>query len=136
MTTIACTPKVMASDSHASDENGVCNVTKMWRMNGGVLGFSGTFAHGYRFYEWLKDHKKGDAPDIEGSVFLFVDGKTIWCYDGTSTPYPIDDKFAAIGSGGMAAMACMHVGCDPSQAVKIASKVDPMTGGKIKTLEV
>ena len=125
----------MAADSWATDANGIASVTKIWRFGDGVLGFAGTFAQGYQFVRWL-ECKRGDPPDIEGSAFLFIDGKQIWCYDGCPDPYPLDDKFAAIGSGGMAAMACMHLGCAPDQAVRVAAKVDPNTGGKIKTMEV
>lgn len=136
MTTIACTPRVMASDSQATDENGISHVTKMWEVGNGVLGFAGTFHAGYKLYQWLLAGQAGDPPDMKDSVALFIDGRQIWCFDGVTSPYPIDDKNAAIGSGAMAARACMLVGCSPEQSVKIAAKVDPYTGGKIKVLEV
>lgn len=43
---------------------------------------------------------------------------------------------SAIGSGGDFAMAAMMGGADAREAVKIASKLDPYTGGKIRVIKV
>lgn len=48
--------------------------------------------------------------------------------DTTCVMIRIDDDFAAIGSGANAALAAMHCGRSPSEAVKIACKVDMNSG--------
>ena len=136
MTTIACTQGVMAADSYASDSDGVCSVVKIWKVPDGVIGITGVMATGYQFFKWLSDCRRGDPPDMTGTTALLITGTQIWCYDETTDPYPIDDPYAAIGSGSMAALACMQLGHGPKEAVRIAAKIDPYTGGKIRVLEV
>lgn len=48
---------------------------------------------------------------------------------------PVKGKIA-LGSGSVAAMGAMLAGADAKTAVKIASKLDPYTGGKIDVVKV
>lgn len=128
MTTIACTPRHMASDSLLLDDT-IAHTRKMWRCNGGILGAAGSGGVGYRLAMYLNG--TGKAPQMDEEAALWIDGKAIWLFDESVHPYPISDPFAALGTGTMAALAAMHLGQTPRQAVKVASKVDPNTGGKI-----
>jgi hypothetical protein len=77
-----------------------------------------------------------DEPAMEGESALWIDGRAIWLFDESVHPYPLNDPFAAIGSGAMAALAAMHLGSNPRQAVKVAAKVDPSTGGSVHWMGV
>lgn len=62
---------------------------------------------------------------------LILNKAGIWVYDAHPEPYKVKDKFAAIGSGAQAALAAMYLEQSPKNAVRIAAKVDPLTGGRI-----
>lgn len=51
-------------------------------------------------------------------------------------PDLIQDPFYAVGSGRKEALAVMHHGGSAIEAVRIAAKIDPYTGGKITTMSL
>ena len=126
----------MAADSYASDSSGVCSVVKIWKVPDGVIATAGVMATGHKFYQWMADCRRGEPPDMTDTSALLITGTQILHFDQVPDPYPIDDPFAAIGTGSMAALACMQLGHSPKEAVRIAAKIDPYTGGKIRVLEV
>lgn len=133
MTTICCTRSGMAADSMASDGSTRCDITKIRRMRGGLVGIAGDVALANHFLLWFKEGAKGE-PTFNmknvGALYLAKDGK-IWVYDGYYVPYEVHGEFAAIGGGGQAALAALHMGASPARAVEIASRIHPGTGGKI-----
>lgn len=135
MTTIACTPVTMSSDSWAMDDT-VCSVRKIFRTSVGIVGCSGVASVGPQFVSWLDGGQRGPIPDMEGSDALLIDGVSIWCFSGSVSPIELLDPFTAIGCGAMAALGAMYAGQTPKQAVKIAAKINPHTGGAIRTLSI
>ena len=135
MTTIACTCSEIASDSQASDDT-ICHVKKLFRVPGGILGFSGVASSGPRLAYWLINERRGDPPDMDGTNAVLITGVDIYLFDESPHPYSLEDKFAALGTGSMAALSAMHCGKTPAEAVKIAAKIDPFTGGKIRTMVI
>lgn len=47
-----------------------------------------------------------------------------------------DGPFMAIGSGAQGAMVALHLGLSPREAVRIASRVDPNSGGRVRSLSL
>jgi len=131
MTTIAVDLNEMASDSMASDEVTMSSVTKSWRVHGTLVGVAGTYSNCVQFIGWLKGKQEGDPPSMEGVCAVVLKPDGLWMYDDHINPYRLKDKFVAIGSGAQAAMAAMHLGCTPREAVRVAAKIDPSTGGRI-----
>ena len=128
----------MAADTMAADDVGAkCNVTKISRIDGALVGTAGDFPRCSEFIAWLRAGKPGDdLPKMKNVVALVLDKSGIHAYDGSCTPYKIIDPFAAVGSGDMAALAAMHMGASPKEAVRVAAKVDSHTGGRVQSLKL
>lgn len=134
MTTIALRDGVMASDTRMM--RGQCivgnNAQKIWRTSFGIVGICGEFADSYQV------EKLGDlslVPDLKRNentsfLVLYNDGQII-IIEGNGYHH-IREPFCAIGSGGEAARAAMHMGADAVQAVEIAMLLDPATGGQVR----
>jgi 20S proteasome alpha/beta subunit len=73
---------------------------------------------------------------MAGVVALALTARGIMVYEYSPEPYLISDKFCAIGSGAQAALAVMHMGYTTREAVKVAAKIDPYTGGRVRTLKL
>lgn len=132
MTTIVCNMEEMAVDSLCTDSATKCSVTKMFRVGETLVGVAGVYADCKHFINWLTEGGDPDeTPDMEGVAALVLTKKGIYLYDSHPTPFKVDGKFAAIGSGSQAALAAMYYGASPRDAVKMAAKVDPHTGGRI-----
>lgn len=137
MTTIVCNREEMAADSLLSGASRAMT-TKIHRTKHGIIGAAGHWAECNAFIQWFaKGDENAKPPNMdEVSVLLLTNSGKILCYDGYHIPYELKDKYAAIGSGEYAAMAAMYCGKTPKEAVKIASLVDSLTGGPIKSLKI
>lgn len=137
MTTIAVKDGVMASDSRAvSDHIHQGNFTKIYRAGSALIGFAGRATTGLDFVAWYKagaKRKKFPASCDEDDWYaLVLTGSGCFMYEGSPTALQAGNP-AAIGSGSQFAIGAMLAGCDPKEAVKIASRADPFTGGRIVT---
>lgn len=123
----------MASDSLASDGATSTAVQKIWRIRKQLIGVAGAYSDCCAFITWLKDGADpDDAPeDFTDVGALVLNEGGIWVYDGHPMPYKVKDGFCAVGSGAQAAMAGLHLGLAPKEAVRVAAKIDPATGGRI-----
>lgn len=142
MTTIAANKTEMAADSkitmEASTDTRHFTTSKMVVKDGDILGAAGDSHWGELFFKWYGSRKKKpqfpkDA-DFEALV-LTKDGK-LFHYDETLARNSVNDNYFAIGSGGMAALAGLHLGLDPTAAVDLASRVDPYTGPPVITIRL
>ena len=143
MTTIVADRCGMASDSLMSDDKAAtsASVPKFWRIKGWLIGGAGSFADVIKVIDELKGQKTDPAitlrevdvkiKDVD-LLLLSPSGKLYMSEDGSS-PLPISDGFAAIGSGAQGALVAMHLGTTPAEAVRAVKKVDPSTGGRIIT---
>lgn len=125
MTTIAARDGIMAADSQCSGDY-VLRVRKIHRLpDGSLVAGCGTSAAVYAAIQWAASGRQGDPPDIDGSRLLFLrqDG-SLWLADGRFPEFPLADKFAAIGSGSMAAQTAMRLGQSAIEAVRTACQVD------------
>lgn len=130
MTTIAWDGKTLASDSQMTGSYiEQKNVSKIIRKGGDYYGIAGRLSEGKSFVEGEID-KLSDETEL---LIVNAKGKCVW--KGRHASEPMPDK-TAIGSGANFAMGAMLAGASAVEAVKIASKLDISTGGKIQSKRV
>ncbi|MBL8644021.1 MAG: hypothetical protein JNK21_08800 [Rhodospirillaceae bacterium] len=135
MTTIATDGKVMAADSRLTgDYIDQFNSTKLYAVNGEIVGTCGTASEGLAYIQWLQDSKA--APKLSDKFeALHLTRGGIFSVDRNLVRIRVA-KVSAIGSGCGYAMGAMLAGASPGKAVQIAAKLDPHTGGKIVTMKL
>ena len=137
MTTIATDGKTLSSDSQMT--GGFIeqmDMVKIFQLEDCIVGIAGGVAEAMVFVDWLKSETKDEKPEL-GDIFdalVMYKNKVIW-YGGRLVPVKVG-ALNAIGSGADHAMGAMMAGATPKEAVAIAKKLDPHTGGKIRTLEL
>lgn len=142
MTTIAFDGKTIAGDSRITYENEIVGdydtkVSLIDRANY-VFGFAGTRSMKNAAERWImggctKDNHPKDG-DWSALVMHVYGNQQCMLYTNT-TPYGayVQAPFA-IGSGDKYAVAAMHCGKTAAEAVSIAAKLDPFTGGEVISL--
>lgn len=139
MTTIAFDGKTLAADSQATDGSVRSTVRKLRKVHDRwLVGMAGTMCRAELGVQTIVDADPEAGPEalkgveIDECGLLIVDGKTgdVWVYEGAS-PYEVLDDFVAIGNGAQAALAAMMLGKGACEAVSVASKIDPHTGGEV-----
>jgi hypothetical protein len=136
MTTIAAslTHKEIAADSMCSGEDSFYLVEKLRKGKVSVYGAAGDWDKILKFYDALT---KGGELDSECDVeVLELRSDGLWVYEGTIIPAKLKNSFYAIGTGAGYAMAAMHLGKSPREAVEIAALYDPGTRGPIDVLKL
>lgn len=113
----------------------MCEVSKARKVGKGIVGAAGDWDDVLRFWEVLQGKPLKDAgltgdSEMEG-IEIHPDG--IFLYTASGKRFAIQDQFYAIGSGGPYAIGAMAMGATPEEAVALASRFDPATGGKIET---
>lgn len=147
MTTIAARAGCIAADSRETwtSEDGGSRIhlcKKLFRKRVGkgakahdvVIGTAGESAPGMLYVDWYgSGHPPPPQLLAEGADFtiLLLKPKGIYVADAYCREVPILEKFFAVGSGAVAALAAMHCGKSAREAVSIASRIDPYTGGRI-----
>lgn len=142
MTTIAYRDGVLAADTQTSIHDG-CVITpdkskKILRLSdGSLIAGSGIKRQISDFAKWCET-KVGEKPDTEESTIIRIslDGGVI-VYDGKTDERDVTGcPFYAVGSGAAAALGAMYAGARADQAVEIAMKVDPWTGGEVDVVRL
>jgi len=134
MTTIAYRDGIMAADSRVS--LGEWTVPWCWRKierlpDGRLCGFSGNPYKQKAFVEWLIDPSLA-RPDLgDDSKAIVVDKARLARFYQYAGEADFDGPFFATGCGAIPALAAMHAGAGAAEAVRIASLLDPYTGGDI-----
>ena len=139
VTTIVCNKSTMSADSQITAGDHKTAATKLFRRNGDIIGVAGDFAAALLFVEWwcgVVSEEYPDPPDMKDVEALVLSHTGIYLFCGSAVPIKITHPFAAIGSGAAAALGAMHMGATPQQAIKVASRVDPYTGGRIKSMKL
>lgn len=131
MTTVAASIKFreIAADSRCSDDSGHYLVHKLRTGQDYARGAAGEWTKCLKWHELMeKGGEADDDLDVEG-IELRPDG--IWVFEGIISGAKIKNEFFAIGSGAPYAIAAMHLGLSPREAVELAALYDPGTGGEI-----
>lgn len=137
MTTIAADRGMLAGDQKCTDDDKSFRTRKIRKVGEALVGAAGTGPAIGKFFRWLESGKQEEPPKFakdDELAALVVTPDGLFVYDTSCTPEEILDDFYAVGSGAQAALAAMHLGCQPDQAVAIACKVDNNTGGQVDLL--
>ena len=130
MTTIAWDGETLAADGQVTSSFiGQNDSKKIFTKGGKVFAFCGTYSEGYGFL------KRGQPIECDTIVLEFGDKSGIAIYHEKNGSHPIKAPYA-IGSGCDFAMGAMLAGCNAVDAVKIAAKLDPYTGGRINSKKI
>lgn len=136
MTTVAAKVSTgeIAADSMVSGDDSFYLVEKLRNGKNSVYGACGDWDKILKFYSVLESGGDLDS-DMDVTVLeLRHDG--IWIYESTIIPARIKNDFWAIGTGANYAIAAMHLGLSPSEAVKIACQYDTSSREPIDILEL
>lgn len=148
MTTIAFRDGIIAADSRETWESdaggasmGTCEklfVKRVGRRDV-VIGTAGGSYAGMVFVDWFGSG--GAIPEIlshldlaEDFDALVIDRGEAYTANHLCRLVKTTDRFVALGSGRKAALAAMYCGKSAKDAVAIAAKVDPYTGGRIVSI--
>lgn len=134
MTTIAWDGTTVAYDSLMVSGTSVASETaEKATRDGRLLAVgAGDAAVVRAFCRWLVlDEDEPDIEDVNFCVFFF-DGASAWQYNSSKHPLPLCVPDAA-GTGMETALAAMHMGKTAREALRLASKLDTCTGGRIRT---
>lgn len=136
MTTIATDGQSMAGDGQSQSRGTVVNHTraKIRRLqNGSIVGGCGDMHDTTAWADWLDGGKVGDCPiqtEEFGGLILKIDGSVLMV-DHKGRECSVEAP-CAVGSGMDLAIGAMMAGATPGEAVNIACKRDPHSGGRIK----
>jgi hypothetical protein len=124
MTTIAAKASTgeIAADSMVSGDDSFYLVEKLRRGQESVYGGCGDWDKLLKFYNSLESGADLDSDTDVTVLELRSDG--IWIYESTIIPAKIKNDFWAIGTGANFAIAAMHLGLTPAEAVKLACLYD------------
>lgn len=136
MTTVACNRKYMAAESMGASGNlKLTGDRKLFRgPEGSVLGVAGVYTKALALAKWICGGLDNPPDDLDEAWVLQLRHDGIWMYEQTAVPFEIHNPFIAMGSGGDFAIGAMAAGADPFDAVKVATKYDVFSGGKIITM--
>ena len=140
MTTIAARVSTgeIAADSMVSGDDSFYLVEKLRRGKNSVYGACGDWDKCLKMLQVLESGGELDS-DIDVTVLeLRSDGKDngLWVYEGTIIPARIKNDFWAIGTGANYAIAAMHLGASPTEAVKIACLYDTSSHEPVDTMRL
>ena len=124
MTTTAAkfSTKEIAADSMVSGDDSFYLVEKLRRGKESIYGGCGDWDKLLKFYQAIESGGELDSDCDVTILELRHDG--IWIYEGCIIPARIKNDFWAIGTGAGYAIAAMHLGMTPQEAVAIACLYD------------
>ena len=124
MTTIAAKASTgeIAADSMVSGDDSFYLVEKLRKGQESIYGGCGDWDKLLKFYNSLESGADLDSDTDVTVLELRSDG--IWIYESTIIPAKIKNDFWAIGTGANFAIAAMHLGLNPAEAVKLACLYD------------
>lgn len=134
MTTIAArvSSGEIAADSMVSGDDSFYLVEKLRRGKTSVYGACGDWDKILKFYSVIESGGELDSDTDVTVLELRHDG--IWIYESTIIPARIKNDFWAIGTGANYAIAAMHLGLSPKEAVALACKYDTSSNEPIDVL--
>lgn len=142
MTVIAWDGKTLAADKQNTSCGTAGTVTKIFRVPGGIVGFTGNQGHAVALLAWFRDGRDPDKwpkkPGDTSASAIYITPAGICLYSGEDGPHAArsEDKRDAWGAGYAYALAAMHLGHNAREAVQVACALDINCGMGIDTLEL
>lgn len=124
MTTIAARFSTLeiAADSMVSSDDSFYLVEKLRKGKTSIYGGCGEWDKLLKFYQTIESG--GDLDSDTDVTILELRSDGIWIYESCIIPARIKNDFWAIGTGAGYAIAAMHLGKSPAEAVEIACQYD------------
>jgi ATP-dependent HslUV protease subunit HslV len=137
VTTIAYRDGVMAAEGRSTLSGTILtdHSLKIVKLSDGALfALAGEDAYVAPLLAYLEE-EDAELPTADNSPFtavlVEVDG-TIKVYEGVGDFSPAETDFIAIGSGSAYAYGALDIGATAEEAVRVATKRDPQSGGSIQ----
>ena len=136
MTTIAARASTgeIAADSMVSGDDSFYLVQKLRLGKNSIYGACGDWDKCLKMLQVLESGGELDSDTDVTVLELRSDG--LWVYEGTIIPARIKNDFWAVGTGANYAIAAMHLGCSPKEAVEIACRYDSCSNEPIDVLKL
>ena len=137
MTTVVGDRTRLVSDSRVSGNNNIIyDSPKLFRVKDAIIGCAGDNEAIEAFIKWYGSKKRKPKFKEDSFDALVVTKSGIYTYDETCSRDLVLGPWAAIGSGGSAALGALHMGASLEDACKIACKVDKYSGEPIQIMEL
>jgi len=144
MTTIATDGKTVSCDGLglseelevlSDDENKITVLTTSEGLEF-LCGFAGKISNVDKLIKWIESTSRNEdnVPDTEDEFICMCMMSKPFTYHSSDFKY-IEYPYA-IGNGSHLAMGAMFNGAKSDDAIRIASKIDPYTGGYIRTYDL
>ncbi len=143
MTTIAFDGHILAADSRIGGDYNDDAGVKVKQVGNTYIGIAGSVSAALLFIKWFKDQTKPrpEFAEENNDFYCLVirkegNKKRKWAasvYDNNMMKMETGIP-AAIGTGAPYAIAAMACGKNAIDAVKIAKKFDPYTGGRVRSV--
>ncbi len=138
MTTIAANLECMAADRKVTLGETRYMSRKLKRVRDTIVGGAGSSTGIAKFMRWFEAGADADdtpklAKDEEIDVLL-LSPRGLSFFNGEFVEDLMEDAFFALGTGNQAALAAMHLGLSPGDAVEVAKKVDNGTDGVVDVM--
>jgi hypothetical protein len=136
LTTIAArfSTREIAADSMCSSDEAFYLVEKLRKGKSSIYGGCGDWDKLLKFYQAIESG--GDIDSDTDVTILELRNDGIWIYESTIIPARIKNDFWAIGTGSGYAIASMHLGLSPSEAVAVACLYDTSSHAPIDTMKL
>jgi ATP-dependent protease HslVU (ClpYQ) peptidase subunit len=122
---------VMICDSKISSGGTWYPATKVYRINGELVGLAGDCKDGDAWLKWYRSGKKGPGPKGDEFEGLILRETGLYKLNTNAHEILIERGFHGVGSGGGYAVAAFMAKPDALDAVNIACQVDLGSGGAI-----
>ncbi|MGH6820872.1 MAG: hypothetical protein ACREDU_08445 [Methylocella sp.] len=134
MTTICWDGKTLAADTFAHGSV-IVKVHKLYRLSDGAMfGAAGSCQEAMAVLAWLNGGEK--PADLENFVGLIITRAGAQFLGERLMREPVLEPFYAIGSGAHFAIAAMACGKTAIEAVRLAERFDPYTGGPVEFMRL
>lgn len=135
MTTIAWDGETLSADTQSITGYAIdqAPTQKIFKKSGKYFAIAGDYAQGLAIMDWILG---GDRPELQKPEYevMVIDGGEAMVYADQLLPYSVLPPIA-FGTGRDFALGAMLSGKTAAQAVEIASRLDPNTGGKVKSFK-
>ena len=134
MTTVAADHRSgqIVSDSKCISGDTWSPMTKIFRHKDELIGVAGDVRIAMRWVKWYTAARRGAAPKLTNFEALILKPDGLYHVTEDAFEMKVEQGFYAIGSGAQAALAVMHAGLEPKEAVRIACLVDNNSGGALQ----
>lgn len=142
MTVIAWDGTTMAADKRATLGTLIRTITKIFKINGCLVGCSGESSHCEDALQWFREGASPDKfpahlrdKDAWGSMLVVKASGDILLYERSGNPTRYSPQNFAIGCGRDYAMAAMHLGYPSVRGVEVAVALDCGCGNGVDLLK-